>query len=96
MQTIQLQISDELAKQLAPYREQWTALLEAGLRAWQQTAPANQGESEAEQVRRVLAASGRVRVPKPYPGKKPYVRHTPVLITGQPVSEIVIEQRGPR
>ena len=49
---------------------------------------------EAEQVRRVLVASGRVRVPKPYAGKKPYVRHTPVPTIGQPVSEIVIEQRG--
>ena len=94
MKTIQLQISDELATQLASYHEQWVALLEAGLRVWQQTAPPQQNESEAEQVRWVLAVSGRVRVPKRYPGTKPYVRRTPVPITGQPVSEIVIEQRG--
>ncbi len=96
MKTIQLQISDELAIQLAPYQEQWAVLLEAGLRAWQQTVPPKQDEREAEPVRRVLAASGRVRVPKPYSGTKPYVRRTPVPISGQPVSEIVIEQRGTR
>jgi len=96
MKTIQLQIPDELAIQLAPYHEQWVALLEAGLRVWQQTAPPNWDESEAEHVRQGLAASGRVRVPKPYPGKNAYVRRTPVPITGQPVSEIVIEQRGTR
>jgi hypothetical protein len=49
-----------------------------------------------ERIHAVLAASGRVHLPKPYTGAKPYVRHTPVPITGQPVSEIVIEQRGPR
>lgn len=38
MKTIHLQVSDELASQLAPYREQWVALLEAGLRVWQQAA----------------------------------------------------------
>jgi hypothetical protein len=96
MKTIQLQISDELAIQLAPYREQWVTLLETGLQLWQQTASPQPDEGEAEQVRRVLVASGRVRVPKPYPGAKPYVRRMPVPITGQPVSEIVIEQRGPR
>ena len=94
MQTIQLQISDTLATQLAPYREQWAALLEAGLRAWQQSAPPKQDESEAEQVRRLLAASGLVSLPLPDPNPEAYVRQTPVPITGKPVSEIVIEQRG--
>jgi hypothetical protein len=96
MQTIELQISEDLAQRLAPYQDQLPVLLEAGLRLWQQEGHATNAGALNERIRRVLAASGRVRLPKPYLGAKPYVRHTPAPITGQPVSEIVIEQRGPR
>lgn len=96
MRTIELQVPDDLADRLAPYQEQLPVLLETGLRVWQQEAQAANGSALQERIRHVLAASGRVRLPRPYPGGKPYVRRTPVPITGQPVSEIVIEQRGPR
>lgn len=49
-----------------------------------------------EHLRQALAASGRVTVPEPYTSQESYERHTPVPITGEPVSDIIIEQRGPR
>jgi hypothetical protein len=36
MQTIEIEISDELAQRLAPYQDQLPALLETGLQAWQE------------------------------------------------------------
>jgi len=50
--------------------------------------------SRRDQIDHILAASGRVFVPQPAISSSPNVRHTPVPITGQPVSEIAIEQRG--
>lgn len=91
MQTIQLEVPDDLAVQLRPYRNQLLELLEAGLRALQQPKPM---ANENVHIQRILAVSGCVRLPKPYAEAKPYVRHTPVPITGQSVSEIAIEQRG--
>jgi hypothetical protein len=94
MVTIQLEIPDELAKKLTPYHNQLLELLELGLQERQvREQQAQQGQQE--RLLQVLAASGRVEMPKPYTGKKRYVRHTPVPITGKPVSEIIIEQRGP-
>jgi hypothetical protein len=69
-------------------------LLELGLQEWLER---EQQEHIAprERLLQVLAASDRMKMPKPYTGEKPYVRHTPVPITGKPVSELLIEQRGP-
>jgi len=50
--------------------------------------------SKREQIDRILAASGRVFVPQPATAFESDVYHAPVPITGQPVSEIAIEQRG--
>jgi hypothetical protein len=49
-----------------------------------------------EKIHAVLATSDLVSMPKPDPNPEAYVRRTPVPITGKPVSEIVIEQRGER
>ncbi len=95
MSTIQLEIPDNLAEKLAPYQDQLAELLELGLRAWQERV---QRDHLAQQkwLLQVLAASGKVKIPSPYTAEKPYVRHTPITITGgKSVSEIVIEQRGP-
>ena len=96
MQTIQIEIPDELALKLLPYQHDLPSLLEAGLAVKEHTAQPTSIDGEAERVRRVLLASGRVRVPSPHTDAAPYVRHTPVAITGQAISEIVIEQRGER
>jgi len=67
-------------------------LLELGLQEWLER-ERQERMVLRENLLQVLAASGKVVLPKPYTGKKPYVRHTPVPITGKPVSELVIEQR---
>ena len=92
MYTVQLELDDELAEELAPYRDRLPDLLRLGLRMWQE----REGQQQAsghEHVLQVLAMSGQVTMPKPYGGEKAYVRHTPVPVAGKPVSEIVIEQR---
>ncbi len=94
MHTIHLDIPDELAEKLAPYCDHLSALLELGLQAWLER---EQQERLAlqERVLQVIAASGKVAMPQPPTGQEPYVRHTPVPITGKSVSELIIEQRGP-
>ena len=93
MNTVQFELPDELAEMLAPYHDKLSALLELGLREWlkreQREPPAPR-----ERMLQVLAASGRIEMPRPYVGEKLYVRHAPVPITGRPVSELVVEQRG--
>ena len=93
MYTIQLELEDELAEKLTPYRDKLLALLELGLQEWLER---ERQESLAlrERLLRVLAASGKVEMPRPYTGEKLYIRRTPVPITGKPVSELVVEQRG--
>ena len=92
MHTIQLDIPDELAERLAPYSDNLSVLLELGLQAWM----AREQLALREGILRSLATSGKVATPQPYTGPAPYIRHTPVPITGKPVSELVIEHRGPR
>lgn len=96
MQTIQVEVPDDLAVELRPYRHQLPQLLKAGLQVFRQSTQMSMAETVPAQIRRTLAASGRVRLPQPDLATKPYVYHTPVPITGQPVSEIAIEQRGER
>ena len=95
MSIIQIEIPDKLAKKLRPYQDRLVELLELGLQKWQEREQNEYQTQEKEHPSQILAASGRVTLPKPYTGKKPYVRRTPVPITGKPVSEILIEQRGP-
>ena len=95
MHTIQIEISDQLAAQLAPYHTELPALLEAGLRS-RQRKERKAIEPEAERIHRVLAASGLVILPTPAPNGEATTRRSPVPMTGKLVSEIAIEQRGER
>jgi hypothetical protein len=93
MYTIQLEISGRLAERLAPYQTRLPELLELGLLEWE-TQAQSPLMTEQDALRQVLAESGKVELPKPYRASKPYRRCTPVPISGTPVSELVIEQRG--
>ena len=95
MPTIQLNIPDELAERLAPYSDHLLMFLELGLQVWM-THEQQERATVQEGILRILATSGKVTVPQPDPGPEPYVHHTPIPITGKPVSELVIEHRGPR
>ena len=94
MYTIQLELRDELAEKLAPYHDRLMELLELGLQEWLEREQ-REHMVPRERLLRVLAASDKMKMPRPYTGEKPYVRHTPVPITGRPVSELLIKQRGP-
>ena len=94
MTTIQLEIPDKLAEKLKPYQDRLIELLELGLQKWQEHEQ-QASQTEKEKVLQILAASGKVSLPQPYAGDKPYVRRTPVSISGKPASEIIIDQRGP-
>lgn len=96
MQMLQVEVPDDLAVELRPYRHQLPQLLKAGLQVFRQSTQKPTEETVNAQIRHTLAASGRVRLPRPEPVTKPYVRNAPVPITGQAVSEISIEQRGER
>ena len=88
---IQVNVPDELAQRLMRYQARWIEVLEAGLRVIEPP----QTEAEALQaVLQKLAQAGIVRLP--LVETKPYQSPPPVPITGQPVSEILIEQRGER
>jgi hypothetical protein len=95
MRTIQLEIPDNLANRLAPHEDHLVELLELGLDTWQKEGEPHP-ETERERVRRVLSAAENITLPDEDAAQLPYVRRTPVKITGKPVSEIAIEQRGPR
>ncbi len=92
MLTIEIEVSEQLAQQLFPYREELLALLEEGLHLRKQKG--RKQVTDATQIRRVLLASGKVLAPDPHLASSAYVRHTPVAIVGQPLSEIIVEQRS--
>ena len=93
MHTIQLELQEPLAEKLVSYQDRLVELLELGLQVWLERERQEQ-PTDRERLLWVLTASGKVKIPQPYTGGRPYVRNTPVPITGRPVSELLIEQRG--
>lgn len=93
MKVIEVRISDELAKQLEPYEEQITEILKLGLE--------RQAEQEqlARQERRpriyqALANTEGITLPQHRDSDRR--RPLPAPITGEPLSEMIIKDRGPR
>ena len=95
MHTIQLELEEELAARLIPYRDKLPEMLELGLEALQER-EARERQEQRKRVLAVLRASPHVHVPPPPNGDAPYVRLSPVQVTGEPVSEIVVAERGAR
>ncbi len=89
MTMIQVNVPDELAQRLMRYQARWVEVLEAGLRVIEPP----QTEAEALQaVLQKLASEGKIILPRP--ASQPYQRHPLLELSGKPLSEIVIEQRG--
>jgi arginase family enzyme len=99
MQTITLEVPDELAERLKFHRDKIALILQIGLREVEVTKPLKL-ETPRERGIRVLRERG---VASPldesivnkhikYP-KRP--RQEPPKLAGKPLSEIIIEQRGP-
>jgi len=93
MLTIQLEIPDELAHQLAPHQDNLLEFIKMGLDAWQKSEQ-NKEKGSAARLQQLLAASGKLVVPTLPENGKTYQRKTPISISGKPVSQIVIEERG--
>lgn len=88
MTVLEIVVDDELARELSPYQDELPELLELGLQARRAT---EQGlEHPRHALMQLLAASGQVTLPHERSSRE---SRTPVAFTGQPPSEIVIEQR---
>jgi hypothetical protein len=90
MREITIEIPDQLAERLSPYREQLPQILERGLADLETASP--RPDDWRERTIRVLMATGLVRMPET--SLRPRRRHTPIKMTGKPLSELIIEQRG--
>lgn len=87
METIQVQVSAELARQLRPYARQLPQILELGLRQIEQ-------QSAEDKVSQTLTKTGFIQhlaaeeIDEPDAPRQP-----PPVLPGPPTSEILIAQR---
>ncbi len=89
MNTISLQVSDELAGKLLPLKDRLPEIIELGLQHWQNEAaltPRQQAEALWEATGLLVTRDSQM-----IPSRK---RRTPIQAGGKPASEIIIEQRG--
>jgi hypothetical protein len=98
MVTISLQVSDELAERLAPYRDRLPEIVELGLSQVEsgarEGAETNRGALKA-QVLAALRSTGIITAPDTaHAGTR--VRRTPVKAGGPPASELIIAERRER
>ena len=90
---IQVNVPDELAQRLMQYRARWVEVLEAGLRSIEPAQHASESDATRMQaVLQKLANEGKLILSRPSP--QPYQRQSLLELSGKPLSEIVIEQRG--
>ena len=107
METIQVQVSSELARRLRPYQSELPRILEWGLRHIERETEAKTRtelvpEALALQTR-VLAALRRAGAVGPDPKEmaqyltgRENQRWTPIQAGGKPASEMIIEERDSR
>ena len=102
METIQVQVSSELAQRLRPYYNDLARILEWGLRHIESEAESPPSPAKEPQQREMIAAlrstgivvkldpaiATRYRV-----GAAQSLR-TPVEVKGKPLSKIIVEERG--
>jgi len=93
MYQIMLEIPDELVGELQPRRNHLLELLRLGLAEWRKERTADSAHA-IKALFQQMADEGILTQPQPYPANaKP--PELPLLeIPGQPLSEIVIEQRN--
>jgi len=108
METIQVQVSSELAQRLRPYQSELPRILECGLhhieREIEEKTRAELASGEAMALHgRVLAALRRAGTVGPDPEEmaqylagRENQRWTPIQAGGKPASEMIIEERDSR
>jgi hypothetical protein len=98
MTELTISIPDKLMERLRPHLNELPRVLELGVERIEQSPP-SKAQTERERIIRLLAEKGVARpldkrlLP---PGVLNAPRQKPLIIPGKPVSEIIIEQRGPR
>jgi hypothetical protein len=93
MITIPLQLSEELAERVRPLQDRLPEIIELGLRQWRKQ-PALTPRQRVEQL---WEAQNLVEPAVPSSDRRQKTRRTrqaPILVGGQPASEIIIEQRA--
>jgi hypothetical protein len=104
METIQVQVSTDLARRLRPHVHELPQILEWGLRQVEQkeaVPPARRAaEVQREEVLAALRSTGLVVELDPAIAARYQVLaaqplRTPVQVEGQPLSELIIRERGP-
>ena len=101
MQTLTLEVPDELAERLRPYRDELTRILQAGLQRVEE-GPAVEAETPRERLMRIWRENG-ISEPLDEAFVRRYVPDTdrvsptvPIDVEGPPASEYIIQARGPR
>ncbi|HID61506.1 MAG TPA: hypothetical protein EYP49_01985 [Anaerolineae bacterium] len=100
VETIQIQVSSELARRLRPYQSELPRILEWGLRHVERETEAKSSPlpTRADVLAALRSTGILVELDpviaaryRPGPGQQ---RRTPVRVKGKPLSEIIIEERG--
>ena len=99
MVTIPLRVSEQLAGRIIPLQDRLTEIIELGLRQIEAeanvSAEANRVVNKL-QVLAALSATGLVTLPRLTTPSRNRVRHTPIKSGGLPVSQMIIQERGPQ
>lgn len=98
MTDLKISISDELMERLRPHLNELPRVLELGVERLEQSAESG-GNERRDRIIRLLVEQGLAKsldkrlLPE---GVLDSPRREPLRIPGKPVSEIIIDQRGPR
>ena len=105
MTTVTLELPERLAAEVQKHRAEMPQVIEWGL-AQLRTSQSTSSESltvhrarvvaERERIIQRLLASGLISSPLPSRRKTKRQRRPPIKIEGKPLSETIIEDRGPR
>jgi hypothetical protein len=91
MTKVQIEISDALVQRFTRYQQHLSKLLELDLIEWKNLCQEEESK-RLHQLLAILVNDGKIILPTPV--NQPYQRTTPVKLPGQPLSEIIIKQRG--
>ena len=107
METIEIQVSSELARRLRPYQDELPRILEWGLYHIEREAEAKTGTESATEAmasqKQVVAALHQAGAVGPAPEEtaqylagRENQRWTPIQAGGKPASEMIVEERDSR
>jgi hypothetical protein len=95
MVTIPVQLSDELAERLVPVKDRLPEIIELGLRQLEleELGEVLDDQPALRDVLLALDSTGIVTLPDRSRAIRSQDRHSPVQASGQPASEIILEER---